>query len=349
MLERIYPKFVSLLGAAGLASSLAYFAGAYLAFQPQWQTWAEFFVPAAIPLLLVPSLLLLAHLYLRTALGEWLLGRGHVDEAIAYCEERRDHNLVRSKKEALINRITLARAHMVRADYERADEVLSSGFARPAKGAEAIEIARWRLEAALRLEDLVVCHEAAASADGLTRPKRPRAYFLGCRAELAARQGDRSGFDEAIDEALWVGPKNPRVRLSQVFGALRFGASEDEFDEALALLEQVYSPTVGDVPHREGELVALRAEILWELGRRDEAREAIASAEKLPRDTRSDYEIRRVRERITDPSQTQSNPSCPAKRRTSSNERSGRMALTKPSFMGGSFSWRGYSTHSFNA
>ncbi|QDG50026.1 hypothetical protein FIV42_04500 [Persicimonas caeni] len=299
MLERLYPKFVSLLGALGLACSLGYFVGVYLAFQPEWQDWADFFVPAAIPLLIVPYVLLLSHLYLRTHLGAWLLKRGAVDQAIDYCSARLSSNLMRGRKEALIHRVNLARALVVRGEYERAYETLSAGYAKPDKGAQAVNIARWRMEVALRKENLIQCHEAYEAAAELTRPKGARAYLLGCRAELAVREGKRGEFDESIEEGLWAKSDNPRVRLCQVLGALRFGASHEELTEALALLEQAFAPAVTDVPRREGELLACRAELLWELGRKDEARETIAFADEVPQDTRSEYEIRRVRERIT--------------------------------------------------
>jgi tetratricopeptide (TPR) repeat protein len=305
--ERLYPKFVSMLGAAGLACALAYFVGIYLAFQPEWEQWAEFFVPAAVPLLVIPWVLLLAYLYLRTHLGQWFLRRGRLDDAVAYCEERLEPNLERSQKEALINRITLARAHVARADYESADELLATGFVMPDKGAQALDICRWRMEIALRVEDLVRCHRAFEQADGIARPKSARAYLRACRAELAARENDRVGFDDAVDKALWDRPKNARARLAQVLGVLRFGASADEFEEALALLEEVVGPTLADVPHREGELIALRAELSLELGRQADACEALELADQARADTRANYEIRRVRERISDPSGTDCN------------------------------------------
>lgn len=307
-MHRIYPTFVSLLGAAGLASALAYFIGIYLVFQPQWKAWADFFVPAAIPLLLVPYVLLLVHLYLRTRLSQWLLGRGHVDEAVAYCETRLDHNLLRSRKESLTNRITLARAHIVRADYEAANKVLGSGFAMPQKGAQVLEIARWRMEAALRMDNLVLCHEVFDSVADLVRPKRPRAYLLACRGELAARESSRAEFDEAIDEALWIQTDNPRVQLAQVLGVLRFGASAEQLDDGLAVLETVFETIVDEIPYREAELVALRAELLARLGRDDEAGEVIATADERRSDRRSKFEVRRVHESIT-AQPTQHNPS----------------------------------------
>jgi tetratricopeptide (TPR) repeat protein len=287
--------------------ALAYFAGIYLTFQPGWQEWAEFFVPAAIPLLAVPWVLLLTYLYLRTQLGEWYLRRGRIDDAIDYCEDRLDHNLQRSRKEALINRITLARAHLARADYEIAEKVLNSGFSMPDKGAQALEICRWRMEVALRVENLVRCRAAYEQGAGIARPKGARAYHRACRAELAVREGNRGDFDDAIDEALWDGPKNPRVRLSQVLGVIRFGASSEELEEALGLLAQLVGPTLADVPHREGELIALRAELLAELGRDEDARSALEPADEARADTRAKYEIRRVRERVSDLSAIRSN------------------------------------------
>jgi tetratricopeptide (TPR) repeat protein len=296
-----------MLGATGLAAALAYFAGIYLAFQPQWQEWTDFFVPAAIPLLAIPWALLLTYLYLRTHLGQWLLRRGHLDTAIAYCEARLDHSLQRSRKEALIHRITLARAHVGRADYEIADTVLTTDFVMPDKGSQVLEICRWRMEVALRVEDLVRCHKIYEHADGIVRSKGARAYLQACRAELAAREHDRGAFDDAIGKALWNGAKNPRVKLSQVLGVLRFGASPSELEEGITLLEDVVDPTLADVAHREGEMLALRADLLIELGRDSKARHVLELAHEARADTRALYEIRRVRERLADRDGTNTN------------------------------------------
>lgn len=294
--KRIYPIIVSFLGASGLAAGLAYFAGVYLVFQPGWEEWADFFVPIAIPLLLVPYVLLIGHLFLRTQLGGWYLRHGQVDEAIAYCEARTEHNLLRSRKEALIHRITLGRAYVHAGRYDRAEQVLASGFSAPDKGAQALDIARWRMEAALRAEDLVIAHRAYEPVAEQTRPKRACAYVRACRAELAVREGERAEYDEAIEQARWLRPTAARVELAAFLGSLRFAKATAEPGELLAVLDRVEPAITSDIPAREAELLALRAEVLYTRNETEEARQALERAHQARSDARAEYEIRRVRE-----------------------------------------------------
>lgn len=302
-MKRLYPAVVSFVGASGLAAALSYFVGVYLSFQPEWRSWATFFVPKAVALLVVPYVLLLGYLYLRTQLGDWFLSHGYVEEAIARCEQRLDQNLARSRKEALINRVTLARAYVHRADYERARQVLDTGYAKPTGGAQSLDIHRWLMECALRTENLVHCHQAFDSVAEQARPKRARAYVLACRAELAAREGARAEFDEAIDQARWLQPDNPRVVLAEVLGALRFRAEAADdaqalADDMLADLDEIGEAIVAEIPGRQAELLALRAEVLYTRGDTRPARQLIEHAAQARSDTRSEYQVRRVRELI---------------------------------------------------
>lgn len=298
--ERVfmYRKFISILGALGLATALAYFVGIYLAFQSEWASWEEFFVPRALVLVLVPYISLIAHLYLRTRLGQWLLDRGRIEEAISYCEARLDHGLLRSRREALSHRAALGRAYFARSDYERVEELLAN-TARVARGDRMVlQIQRWRMEAALRLDNLVRCHQAWEAAQGLVRPRRARAYILACRAELASREQDRDGFEEAIEEALWADPENERVALSRVIGALTFFETFSEWREALAILDDIEERIVREAPAREAELDVFRARIYLQLAEPAPAIECLDRAEEGRSDRRTLYERRRVRQLI---------------------------------------------------
>ncbi|MFP4598936.1 MAG: hypothetical protein ACLFVJ_11835 [Persicimonas sp.] len=294
----MYPKFVSFLGASGLASALAYFVGVYLAFDPAWEQWAEFFVPWSVPLLFIPYVLLIGHLFLRTRLGEWFVERGEIAEAKAYCEERLDHNLLRSRKEALFHRVALARAYLVEQDYAEAEALLATGYSIPKKGQLALDIQRWRMEIALRADNLLRCRQAWSAVAELTRPRRSRAYVLACRAELAAREGERSEFEEAIEEALWADPKNERIVLSELVGSLRFSSEDSQLREALDLIEPASEHVSTQLPGRLAEVSAFAAELHLRLGEVDEARARLAEATDQPADPRADYELGRVRELI---------------------------------------------------
>jgi tetratricopeptide (TPR) repeat protein len=312
MLKRIYPLFVSMTGVVGLAAALSYLAGAYLAFQPGWEAWAEFFVPLAAPFLVIPYVFLLGHLYLRARLGAWFLRRGLVEEAIAYCEPRLERNLLRSRAEALNHRISLARAYIWRGDYERARGLLESGYKIPAKGRTALAIGRWRMEVALRQENLLRCRQAWESVSGLARPASVRCYIDACRAELAVREGRRDEFDRALDRAKWKGAGLARVQLAELLGALRFGDGLVANDlertaDMIAALDAIKPSILAEMPGRAGELVAIRAEVLYRGGQAEQARQEFASHDSVECDARSEYAIARVRE-LLGPSQTSHSP-----------------------------------------
>jgi tetratricopeptide (TPR) repeat protein len=302
----LYPRLISLMGAAGLASALTYLVGVYLAFQPEWAEWAQFFVPWAVPLLLIPYVLLIGYLYLRARLGQWYLDRGRVDEAIAYSEQRLEHNLMRGRSEVLLNRLALARAQVARGDYEQAEEILARRYAIPQRGRMALEFQRWRMEAALREENLVRCREAWEAVADQVRPRGPRAYVVACRAELAAREGSRAEFDEFIADAIWIDAKNIRVKLSQALGMYRFCGPGDDLEGVLDLLEEVIEPTVRDVPLRRAELLAVQADVLATLGRLDKARHVFESATEAPADGHAEYILERVRQELDEEGQASS-------------------------------------------
>ena len=312
MFARIYPLFISLLGSVGLAVSLAFLAGAYLAFQPGWEEWAEFFVPRAIFLVAIPYVLLLGYLFLRAQLGLWFLGRGRVDEAIAYCEPRLSHSLMRSRGEALGNRIALARAFVARGDYGRAREILETLDKPPKRGRRRLELARWRMEVALREENLIHCHRAYDQVAGQLRPASARRRLDACRAELALREGDRAAFESALGKANWKGKSLPRIQWVEVMGALRFeqaGGSAAKIGNnggahlavQLEVLDSIRDALLNLLPQVEGEVLSIRAELLYRDGHLEEARQQLASLESARCDARSRYEAERVRARVEAP------------------------------------------------
>lgn len=306
MSKRIYPYFVAMLGTLGLAASMSFLAGAYLAYQPGWEAWAEFFVPRAVYLLVIPYALLLSYLYLRAQLGIWLLRRDRVEEAIAYCEPRLEHSLMRSRGEALGNRIALARGFMARGDYGRARELLESGYKLPKRGRIRLEIARWRMEIALREENLLRCHRAFEEVVGQLRPAATRRELDACRAELAVREGDFEAYGKALGRANWKGQKLPRIQWVEVLGAIHLDEPEtsnveegNNRAENLALhlenLDSIRDELLFLLPQVEGELLAIRTELLYRDGHVEEARQQLARLESARCDARAKYEVERVR------------------------------------------------------
>lgn len=299
-MKRIYPILVSLTGVLGLALALAYLGGAYLAMEPEWQAWAEFFMPRALPLLLAPYALLLGHLYLRADLGLWFLRRGWPEETIAYCETRLGHSLGRSRSEAIAHRLALARAYIYLGDYERAEQTLESGYKKPTRGRQALEVARWQLEVWLRRENLVRAHQVWDTAPGTQRPGRARAELEACRAELALREGNQEDYQTALSRAQWKGARLERVRLVEVLGRLRFDdaltahadAAPDEFVQALiAELDAIAPKIIAEIPGREPEIVATRAKLLYRSGQVEQAHQELARARAIQGDARSHHEV----------------------------------------------------------
>jgi len=306
MIKRVYPIFISLLGTLGLATALAFLAGAYLAFQPGWEEWAEFFVPRSVYLLVIPYALLLSHLYLRAQLGLWFLRRGWVDEAVAYCEPRLSQNLMRSRAEALAHRVALARAFVGRGDYARARALLDADYHLPKRGRARLDIARWRMEVALREENLVRAHRAFDEVGGQLRPAQARRALDACRAELALREGDQEGYESAMARTTRKGAASARAQWVEVMAALRFDSAEVSNGEAgnisletlaigLAKLDRIRDAICILLPFAEGEVLAIRAELLYRSARLDEARQQLASLESACCDARSNYEVERVR------------------------------------------------------
>lgn len=297
----MYPKIVTFLGGAGLAGAVTFFVGVYLAFQPEWERWAEFFVPWSIVWMAVPFIMLVAYLYLRTRLGQWYVDHGRIDEAIAYCEERIEPHLVlRSRKEAMFHRLALGRAYLARHEYEKVEEVLDSGYAVPTRGRLGLEVHRWRMEAALRIENLVRAHEVWNEVEEVKRPRSTRAVLLACRAELAVRERDTSAYEASLEGALWADPECTRAELVEVIECCRNDAAGADFERLLDVLDRVFEPVVGEVPGREAELYALRARLLLGAEELEEARRALQGAHEAEADRRSEHEVERIEQLIED-------------------------------------------------
>ncbi|MGM0558052.1 MAG: hypothetical protein ACQEVA_16830 [Myxococcota bacterium] len=290
-MEKVVPKIVAVLGGLGLGSALAYFLGVYLAFQPGWGAWSTFFVPLALPLMLIPYLSLTAYLYLRSRLSEWLVERGEYALAIEYAGERLEPSLLRSKKETHMHRLALGRAHICQQNYEEAYAALSKGYAVPRSGARALEIHRWQIEAALRLEDMVRSHASYDRVADVTRPASSRVYILGCRIEMAVREKDHAACNRFVEEAEWLERACARVDLARALQLIVFEDDEESYERALGLLESSFDDAVEEVPGRQRGLLAWRARALTALGRLDEATLLLDQASESRGDRRSDYVV----------------------------------------------------------
>jgi tetratricopeptide (TPR) repeat protein len=258
------------------------------------RAWADFFIVYGPWLVVLPGALLVAHLYLRTHLGAWYLDRGRAEEALAYTSKRLDHSLMRGRKETLFHRLYRGRAQIAQMDYAEALNTLTRGFAMPDSESMEARFRRWQMEAALRLEDSEMLHEAWSATEKLDVGGSLRAALEACGCEWAAISGDREAFQRHLEEARWVGDAVRRVDFAEAVGAARLAKTDPDGEAGLDLLEQARESVQRQVPGRAGEICAMRAEFLSVLGRNEQAWRALERADQVPGDGRSRRALERV-------------------------------------------------------
>ena len=274
------------MGSLGLGTAGAYLFGVVLLFVPGFQQWVDFFIVWGPLLVVVPGGMLIAHLYLRTHLGGWLIDQQREEEAIGYTEQRLTPGLMRGRRETLYHRIYLARARIYRGEYEEAIEVLADGYARPTEGDEAVRISRWMLEAALRLEREGAVEEAVEGVELTSGADSLRAAVEGGLAEWAVLEGDEQAYHTHLEEGRWADRRHQRVDLAEALGLARFAGHSEQYERGLELFKKVEAAANRQIPGRAEELVARRADLLFELERGEEAGELLG--EETPRgDARS--------------------------------------------------------------
>jgi len=291
--KKLYPALVSLLGSVGLAGALGYLFAGVLMFFPGFEKLSEFMVGRTDltpgygwTLVAVPFVLLLAHLYTRARLGFWFVRHGWIDEAIAYTQARLKTGLFRSKNEVRAHRAALGWSLAHRGEYAAAWEVLEEADAPP--GAPfATAVIRWRLEVALRRENLVDCHRVLERIDTIRARTADVCAIWGCAAEVAARESDEVACREALEKARWVDADAPRTGYAAALCAEAFAHDDEELEEAAASLKRALTALDRDLPLRGPEARAHLAEVLRALGRADQARAVLEEARALEGDPRS--------------------------------------------------------------
>lgn len=293
MARRLYPLVVSLIGGIGLGLALMYLIGVGLAFVPGWERWAEFFVPIALVALLVPYVLLIAHLVLRNHVGRFLLNRQAFEEALEYSQRRRNSSLLRSRREVANHTVVEARAHMGLGDYEKARQLLEGDT--PLPGSYAMEAQRWRFELALREDD-----REAAKTLGVEDPSSEKsahgnlAALLACEAELALREGDLERYRDKMKEAMWEKASHPRTGLCRALAMVEYEEDDEASDEVLALLTLVEEPIGNEIPARRTEIQALSALVHWRRERKAKADALLEKAKGGPTDRWTDKVVEKV-------------------------------------------------------
>ena len=283
----------TLTGSVGLASALAYLAAAamiLLGVGGDDGPWRQAFLRVAVPLMLLPYVLLILHLYLRTQLGVAYLRAGHLDEALRYTEGRLTPSFARSRREALHHLIVRARAQLAAGEYEAsaatAAAPLSAGGRRPST-AQLLELTAVALEALLRAEDLVAARELLERHRQRLRNTpghaARRAHVRACAAELHQRAGDHDACAHQLEEAGWLNTDLPRLALSRALAAWRFGRQPSDWRAALELLDAHRDRLERQIPGRAAELHAIAASLALRLGDHQGARRRLQLALDDPR------------------------------------------------------------------
>lgn len=299
-MRRIYPISVTIIGGLGLGLALTYLVGVVLAFVPGWEDWADFFVPRALYLLIVPYVLLVGHLVLRNHVGRFLVGRGAYEEAVEYASRRMKASLARSSREVANQTIACARGHIGLGHYDEAQELLAGGE-EEFPGSYAIEARRWQFEIALRRDDRPVCKELAVDEPGRHSSARGNlAAILACEAELGLRDGDQRRYEERLEDAFWEDASHPRVTLVRGLGMMEFEDDDEEGEEVLDLLASMTEPIGDEIPARRAELQALRAIVARRRGDGDEARRLLDDARRGPTDHWTDVVVDRAQSVVDD-------------------------------------------------
>ena len=182
---RLKVASVTALGGATLASVAAYFVALGRALWGGDARWSEFFASNLLWFLYLPLLLGAVYFYARVRLGGWLLEQGALNEALAYSGARQRYSFwLRGKREALIQRLVVARVGLRRLDARAAERALYAEELLPERAKEILELELWRALAALRNEHLVNASRAVKA--GLERRRgsaRTRAA-LRCAAAM---------------------------------------------------------------------------------------------------------------------------------------------------------------------
>lgn len=298
MLKRLYPPIVKLIGGIGLGLALTYLVGVVLAFVPAFEDWAEFFVPLALWLLLLPYVLLIGHLVLRNHVGRFLLGREDFEDAVEYAEDRLKASLMRSRREVANHRMVAVRARIGLGDYERADELLEEADDE-LPGSYQMEARRWRFELALRRDDREAAGELVVQDPGDHKSARGQlAAVLACGAELALRKGDDDEYENQLEYALWEEGSRVRVRLVRALGMIEYEDEDEEGEQLGELLEDLEEEIGAEIPARRSELRALRALVAGRRGDRERADKLLEEAREGPSDEWTERVVGDVGERL---------------------------------------------------
>ena len=238
----------------------AYFGAFLFAQLPIGEEFSQFMGPRILFFVYLPVMLCLVYFFARVNLGRWLLERGAVEEAIAWCEPRIGYHFwLRGKRESLVQRMVLARAWMMRGEEGRASALLwpAERIVLPSAGSpELLELAVWRAEVSLCVGDLARTREAIGAGTSIKKPALWRASLLAAQSELALREGDVARAVELCERARWVDARAAHVLLvgALVSAARAAELTKAERERALEELDACRAAVLSVLPWRSAQL-----------------------------------------------------------------------------------------------
>lgn len=268
---------VQVLGGLTLASSTAYLAGFVLLFVPVFPAWAEFFSPRILLFLYVPVALCGVYFFARVQLARWMLKDGATGLVRQWCEPRMSYNFwLRGKREALIQRVLYAQALIrERAAPEAVHRVLwpqPGETTLPQRAPELVELVRWRMELALREDDLLGAKEIFEQGRDLLKPRVQRAALLASRAEVAQREKKFSDCKQYLKEARWADPTSRRARYVEILAMIsQQKGDSDTLASALEELDTLRPFLCALIPGRDAEVLIWRARLCEMMQREEQA------------------------------------------------------------------------------
>lgn len=294
-MARLWALATILSGGLGLGLALGYLLLVAVSFTEGGDAITAFLVGAddtnlglGFATVAVPYILLILHLWLRVNVGRILLRRGEVELAERFAKGRVRAGLLRAKKEATANRTVLIRVALRRGDYESAER-WGQETPLPNRGVERVAHYRWRLEVALRLENLILANQLVDEAWPFAAKGEEASAFCACAGELAVRGGDKQTWLDWRERAEFAEQKGERLQIVSAMGAARFNAPAEECARFAAELGAP-GRWLDDVPLAEGEITALRAALLEAAG---DTQAAVTLRATEPRcDSRSEFVLR---------------------------------------------------------
>lgn len=264
-MTRWAPKLVSAVGVLGLTLAIFYVFAVVVSFRPEGAPIADVMIGRhsgepgmGLLLVAIPYVLIVIHLMMRTRLSHWLASQGAHDEARSWASERLDASFIRGKTEAESNRSAMLRSLLGSNRVEDALDLLREYPDPQGYGSIRVEGIFWRLQTALRNDDLVTANRLAALK--IRGRNKTAGDVEALAAVIAAREGKLGAWRERLERAEWRRASEPMVGWALATGCARFELT-DEARDAIALVESGETRLDEDVPGRRPERLLVLSQL----------------------------------------------------------------------------------------